>query len=408
MKNFDFPLDRFLTELETVINMDSGTSDLEGCRKVASFYKGRMKEAGLLTQNLYFEDENANPVIGAITPVCARPRMNGKPYDFLLVGHMDTVFPSGTAAARPFRLEYEDGRPVRAYGPGTVDMKAGALLMIYIAEYLTAHHPELRIALLLNSDEETGSAGSLEKLLFWGGQAEYTFVFEGGRKQDQFVSQRKGCNKYEIRVSGVAAHAGTAPWNGANAIVQMGHLVTALDALKNYSRGTSVNIGLISGGTALNVVPDSCTAQMEVRYSDPKEMTRVKRAIDKLSKRRPDVEGTRVEFELLRSTPPLQEFAYTRKLMDKMRAYGPQYQADLQALVDSGLLPEDCPAYPVDFVAAGGLSDANRLAACHLPIIDGCGPGGGNPHRPDEFLTIDTVVKRFVYFTGLLPWMKHM
>ena len=91
MKNFDFPLDRFLSELETVINMDSGTSDLEGCRKVASFYKRRMKEAGLLTQNLYFEDENANPVIGAMTPVCARPRMNGKPYDFLLVGHMDTV-----------------------------------------------------------------------------------------------------------------------------------------------------------------------------------------------------------------------------------------------------------------------------------------------------------------------------
>lgn len=406
MKKFDFPLDRFLAELETVINIDSGTSDLEGCRKAASFYKERMKQAGLLTDQLYFEDENAHPVIAGISPVCARPRMNGKPHDFLLVGHMDTVFPAGTAAERPFRLEYEDSRPVRAYGPGTVDMKAGALLMIYIAEYLTKHHPELRLALLLNSDEETGSAESLQKLLFWGGQPECTFVFEGGRKQDQFVSQRKGCNKYEIRVSGVSAHAGTAPWNGANAIVEMGHLVTALDALKNYNRGTSVNIGTISGGTALNVVPDSCTAQMEVRYNDPKELTRVKHAIEKLAARKPAVEGTKVEITLLKSTPPLQEFAYTRKLMDKMRDYGPQYEADLQELKDAGILAADCPVYPVEFVAAGGLSDANRLAACHIPIIDGCGPGGGNPHSPDEFLTIDTVVKRFVYFTGLLPWMK--
>jgi hypothetical protein len=119
------------------------------------------------------------------------------------------------------------------------------------------------------------------------------------------------------------------------------------------------------------------------------------------------VKGTKVEFELLKATPPLQEFAYTRKLMDKMIAYGPQYQADLQELMYSGTLPADCPVYPVNFVAAGGLSDANRLAACHIPIIDGCGPGGGNPHSQDEYLTIDTVVKRFVYFTGLLPWMKQ-
>ena len=91
-----------------------------------------------------------------------------------------------------------------------------------------------------------------------------------------------------------------------------------------------------------------------------------------------------------------------------MRAYESQYRADLQELKDAGILAEDCPVYPVDFVAAGGLSDANRLAACHVPVIDGCGPGGGNPHRPDEYLTIDTVLKRFVYFTGLLPWMKGM
>ena len=405
MKHFDFPLDRFLSELETAINIDSGTSDLEGCRKAASFYKQRMENAGLLTSTLFSEDENSHPIIVGVPPVCARPRTDLSPYDVLLVGHLDTVFPAGTAAERPFRLEYEEGRPVRAYGPGTVDMKAGALLMIYIGEYLAQHYPKLRFALFLTSDEETGSAESFERLINWGGQADYAFVFEGGRKQDQFVTQRKGCSKYEIHVSGVASHAGTAPQKGANAIVQMGYLVTALDELKNYGRGTSVNVGLIQGGTALNVVPDSCTAQVEVRYTDRKEMDRVQKAIDKLFSRSPKVAGTKADIKLLASTLPLRDLAYTRKLMEKMTDYQSQYFADIEKLKETGVLSADCRAYPVDFVAAGGLSDANRLAACQIPIIDGCGPGGGNPHSPDEFLSVDTVLKRFAFFTGFLPWL---
>ena len=407
MKHFNLDMNRFLEELETVVNIDSGTSDAEGCRKAARFYMERMQKAGLQCEILPAEAGDAHPVIAGISPCCLPQQEGAKTYDVLLVGHMDTVFPAGTAAERPFRLEYEDGRPVRAYGPGTVDMKAGALLMIYIAEYLIQHHPELRLALLLNSDEETGSAESAEQILHWGQKAETALVFEGGRKQDQFVSMRKGCNKYEIRVSGVAAHAGTAPRKGANAIVEMGHLVTALDKLKNYARGTSVNIGLIEGGTALNVVPDLCTAQMEVRYTDEKELARVQRAIDRLTSRPPKVEGTQVEILLLKSTPPLTETAETQKLKDKMQAYGTQYAADLQELKDAGTLAADTQVFPVEFVAAGGLSDANRLAFCGIPVIDGCGPGGGNPHRPDEFLTIDTVVKRFVYFIGLLPYLRE-
>ena len=406
MKNFDFPMSRFLSELETAINIDSGTSDLEGCRKAARFYMERMEKAGLCCQMLQAESGSLHPVLVGTTPNGTSPRDGEKPYHFLLVGHTDTVFPSGTAAERPFRLEYEEGRPVRAYGPGTVDMKAGALLMIYIAEYLMKYCPDIRLCLLLNSDEETGSAESLETILHWGQQAETAFVFEGGRKQDQFVSARKGCNKYEISVSGVASHAGTAPWKGANAIVQMGHLVTALDKLKNYSRGTSVNVGLIQGGTALNVVPDLCTAQMEVRYTNKKEMDRVQSAIDRLAARTPKVEGTQTEFSLLRSTPPLAETPDAQRLMERMRAYEAQYAADLQILKREGLLPEDCPVHPVDFVAAGGLSDANRLASCKIPVIDGCGPGGGNPHSEKEFLTIDTILKRYVFFCGLLPWLR--
>ncbi|MBR4861720.1 MAG: M20/M25/M40 family metallo-hydrolase [Firmicutes bacterium] len=421
MKHFDFPLDQFLSELETAVNIDSGTSDLEGCWKAARFYMERMTAAGLQAEIYPYGEENRPMVLG-VTPGAPLPRfhtdaaektnpaMDCRPYDFLLVGHLDTVFPAGTVLARPFRLgesSPEDNLAGngggRVYGPGTVDMKAGALLMIYIAQYMADNYPEIKLCLVLDSDEETGSMESAPYMVDLGNQSRCAFVFEGGRKKDQFVNQRKGCNKYEIRIHGVASHAGTAPWDGASAIVELGRWITALDKLKNYGRRTTVNIGLISGGTAFNVVPDLATAKMEVRFTDEKEIVRVERALRRLQEN-PKVEGTHAEVICLASTAPLRLNPATENLMIQMKEYSPQYLDKIQAMQDLGLLTG--PAWPADFVSAGGLSDANRLAPCGIPIIDGCGPGGGNPHSPDEFLSVDTVLKRFAYFTGFLPWIS--
>ena len=418
----DFSMDQFLAELETVINIDSGTSDVNGCHKAAGFYMERMQAAGLQVQILPYGTERRPMVLG-VTPGAPLPRFHTgdaeninpasdcRPYDFLLVGHLDTVFPAGTVLARPFRLgesSPEDSLAGngggRVYGPGTVDMKAGALLMIYIAEYMTANYPETKLCLVLDSDEETGSMESAPYMVDLGNQSCCAFVFEGGRKNDQFVNRRKGCNKYEIRIHGVASHAGTAPWNGASAIVELGRWITALDKLKNYKRRTTVNIGLISGGTAFNVVPDLAIAKVEVRFTDEKEMARVERAIKRLQEK-PKVEGTHAEVICLSETAPLRLNAATESLMIKMQEYSPQYLEHVQVLQDAGVLTG--PAWPVDFVAAGGLSDANRLAVCGIPIIDGCGPGGGFPHSEKEFLSLDTLVKRYMFFIGLLPWLKE-
>lgn len=428
MKDFNFPIIDYLRELETVINMDSGTANICGCRRVADFYRNRMERAGLSCQTIYCGPNNDRPIVVGTTPaadvaseVGTAGDAGAADFDFLLVGHMDTVFPTGTAAKWPFRLETADGIvvptdqleeaiannriPSYAYGPGTVDMKSAVLLMIYIAEYLIQHHPHLRLCLLLDSDEETGSEDSLDELIRWGNCAKTAFVFEGGRKKDQFVSARKGCNKYEFIIHGIASHAGTAPQSGASAIVEMGHLITALDGLKNYAKGTSVNIGLVEGGTALNVVPDLCKAQVEVRFTDIKEMARIQKSIDKLSKRTSKVAGTSMEVRLLSSIMPLREIDSTRKLMERMTDYGAKYVSRLHQFSDGVFLSPDAETYPVNFVPAGGLSDANRLAECKIPIIDGCGPGGGFPHSEKEFLLIETVLKRFAFFTGLLPWL---
>jgi len=386
-------MNRFLSELETIVNTDSGTADLSGCRKAADFFLRKIQAAGLCGQILECGTQKRPLVVG--TSRDAAPDDRGRTYDFLLAGHLDTVYPAGTCAERPFRLEDSCGRacsagdnPVRASGPGTVDMKAGCLLMIYLAEYLTAHHPKIRLCLAITSDEETGSASCGPHLVELGRKSEMAFVFEGGRKQGQFVSARKGCSKYEIRIHGRQAHAGTAPWNGASAIVELARWITALDRLKNYSRGTTINTGLISGGSAVNVVAGLACAFTEVRYTDPKELARIERAMKRLASS-PKVEGTCTELICLAETSPLRQTPETEALMEKMKEYG--------------LLAGT--AQPVDFVSAGGLSDANRLAVCGIPIIDGCGPGGGFPHSEKEFLSIDTLQSRYAYFAGLLPWL---
>ena len=392
------PMDRFLSDLEPFINLDTPTADLAACRNAAAFLAARLENAGL-SVTWHSCGADGRPLLTAVSPSAGYSKTQSKnsegsaekPYDFLLVGHFDTVFPAGTAAQRPFRLDAAEGR---VYGPGTVDMKAGVLLMIYLAEYLTAVHPDIRLCLLLDCDEETGSADSAPFLTEYGEKSRCAFIFEGARKAGQFVSQRKGCRKYEIEISGVASHAGTAPRQGASAIVEMARWITALDKLKRYDKGTSVNIGLVQGGTALNVVPDRCTAKMEVRYTDEKEILRIERSITRLS-RKPSVENTQAHVTCLSDMLPLRLSPETRVLMDQMAAYGVEHQNEIEA----GLFD------PIDFVSAGGLSDANRLAACGIPVMDGCGPGGGFPHSEKEFLSLDSLQKRYRLLTGLLPYL---
>lgn len=389
----EFPLEPYLSELEKVVNIDSGTEYVEGCHQVADFFMERMKKVGLAVTRLATEESGR--------PILIATNTTEESYDLLFVGHMDTVFPEGTVAERPFRLNREEGT---AHGAGTIDMKGGVLFMIYLTEYLMKYHPAYRIGIFLNSDEETGSHESKEVLIEMGHKTRYAFVFEGGRKRDQFVFQRKGSCKYEITIHGVSSHAGTAPKAGASAIVEMGHWITKLDKLKNYRRGTSVNIGLIHGGTALNVVPDCCTALMEVRYTDKKEMARIERAIAKLEKH-PTVKRTKGEAVCLSHIDPLCANSATEALMNQMKSYDVIYQKELDQLSELGFLQHPDSRHAMNFVTAGGLSDANRLALCNIPIIDGCGPSGGFPHNENEFISLDTLKKRYLFFTGFLPYL---
>lgn len=357
-------LNEYLKDLEYLINIDSGTSNLDGNRQIAAFFAKGFRLAGFDVSE-EAAGEAGRPVVIAKTPDAAS-------FDSYLGGHMDTVFPDGTAAARPFTREGDI-----VTGPGTVDMKAGALLILHIARELRQSAPEIPLCIVLNSDEEIGSPDSAAMLRREAANCRRIFIFEGGRKEDRLVNQRKGIAKYRIEIQGIASHAGTAPWKGASAVTELAHWITRLDKLKNYDRGTSINVGLMEGGTALNVVAPSAWAMMEVRYTDQKELARVQRALEKMTAK-PFVEGTRAKVTQLSHYPPLLPTAKTLALMEELAPYG------------------------LEYVKAGGISDANRLADLDIPIIDGCGPGGGFPHSEKEFLSIQTVRRRFDLFTRII------
>lgn len=178
----EFYLEEFMKHLERLVNMDSGSSDIEGLNRAADYLCSCYQEIGLV------------PVRTALKP-------SGRPYievrthpeqeeaDVLFLGHIDTVFERGTAALRPFSVS-EDGK--RAYGPGAGDMKAGDLLAFYLTRALREARPDLRICVCYNSDEEIGSEESAPVMQKTASQCRYGFVFEPGRIGGHFVSQRKG------------------------------------------------------------------------------------------------------------------------------------------------------------------------------------------------------------------------
>ena len=352
-----FPLESFLDDLKFLINTDSGSADIEGNLQVASFFKERFEKAGLETV-LHRVGTLRRPVVIAKTPGSAS-------YDYFFSGHIDTVFPSGTVSERPFRRE---GNFV--YGPGTVDMKAGALLILYLAEYLRKEHPAFSFTIALNSDEEIGSPDSTPLLREFAANCRHIFIFEGQRKQGQFVIERKGIAKFDIEVEGIASHAGAAPQEGVSAILELSKVVVDFSKLQRLDKGTSINVGLMEGGTALNVIPPHAKARMEVRYTSVGEFNRVLRAISKMHES-PHASGAKVKFTQISHYSPLVITSATKQMMDALKPLNLQY------------------------VKTGGISDANRLACLALATIDGCGPGGGFPHSEREFLDLDTIPARF-------------
>jgi len=364
-------LESFLDDLRLLTGMDCGTADKAGVDRVGAWVRHRCGANGWHTQ------VHARAIGGDIVEAHIAGEGRSR---ILIVTHMDTVYATGTVAARPMRVEGG-----RILAPGAADMKAGLLAAIYAVEALEAlpWRPFGEIVLLFTADEEIGSPESKELIVATAKECDAALVMEPARQSGAIVVARKGITDYRLDVQGVSAHAGVEPEKGRNAILEMAHQIVTLQALNGSVPGGIVNVGKMQGGTALNVVPDAATAGVQVRAPDPEGLARLDELMRGVAAS-PAVAGTTASLAVLKRVPPMARTAANERLVSLARVVAEELGFGLEA------------------VATGGASDACVVAQTGIPVIDGPGPIGGAAHSPREWLAHDSIVPRTALLAGLI------
>ncbi|MEU5786250.1 M20 family metallopeptidase [Micromonospora purpureochromogenes] len=362
--------------LAQLVAVDSGSGQVDGLREAADLVQTWCLAAGFAVEREPVADPSGTPLGDVLV---ARRRGRGE-RRILLAGHLDTVFPPGTAATRPFRVH--DGR---AYGPGVCDDKGGLLAGLAAVEVLVALGREEygELVLVCTPDEEIGSPGSRPLLRTLGSEADVALCLECARDNGDLVSARKGVADLEIVLRGRAAHAGIEPERGANALLAAARLTVALDALNGRWPGVTVNVGVLDAGGRPNVVADRARMLVDLRAWHTGEYAAALAEIRRLVAE-PAVPGVRAELAVHAPTPPWEPGPEERWL------------AELAGKVGAGL------GLPVSHTATGGCADANLLAEAGATVLDGLGPVGGDDHSPAEWLDLDSVVPRVALLAGLI------
>jgi|SRR5579884_78123 len=287
----------------------------------------------------------------------------------LVLGHYDTVWPAGTAAARPPRLD--DNGTIR--GPGVFDMRGGIAAAITALRLIAGSRLPLRTTLLLTPDEETGSTTSRKRIVELALGARWALVLEPPLPGGALKTARSGWSVYRLEAEGRATHAGLEPERGVSAIDEICTAVLAAGRLASPERGTTVNPGVIGGGVAANVVAARAHAVLDVRARSAHEQERVDRGIRAL---RPVRAQARLVVRRVHVRPAMERTAEIAAAFAHARAAA----ALLGIELSDGW--------------AGGTSDANLFAAQGVAVLDGLGPEGGGAHGEDEHVLVDSLVER--------------
>ena len=372
-------LQEYLNRLEQLVNIDSSSLDPTGITAVADVIEDWFRDLGWQVQR-----HDVGKETGPLLEISNRGTDR---YDAVLLGHMDTVFPGGTAGERPFRVEGN-----MAYGPGVVDMKNGLAAMYMIAAALTedpAGSPA--VCMLFNPDEEIGSCYSRAKLCEIVGRSSRLYVMEGsGGHGAIHCHARKGIVEFRVTCHGQSAHAGNIlDRPGASAILEAARWTEFLCGLVDREKAITANVGTIRGGVAANVVPEYATLHAEVRTESVADMDAI---VAKIRERAacPVTPGVTVELSILDICQPLAPGAGTLQEIERAKA--------IAASLGQAFCVEK----------SGGLSDANILCADRPELIclDDMGTAGDNAHSPEEYMEIDTVEPCIALMTALLKDLK--
>jgi glutamate carboxypeptidase len=359
--DFEALLPEAMEWLRRMVAINSFTAHREGVNRLGALTAEFFRELG-------FEEESVDSECAAYGKhlFLTRGSAEGKPV--VLVSHLDTVYPEEEELRNGFGW-MEVPSEGRIYGPGTVDIKGGTVLIWMLLKVLQKRYPagfeRVRWMVALNASEEVMGRdfGRLVAERCTDG-ARAVLVFEGGPREGEIlhlVSSRKGRAEYRIRVQGRGAHAGSCHAEGVNAVVGLASVIQEAAAVTDYARGLTVNVGRVSGGTVVNRVPHEAELALEMRAFDPEVFGEGRRQIEAIGGETEKRSGCRVEVDCQGISPAWPVSEASRAVLGHW----------LEAGRELGLVLRE--------VSRGGLSDANYLHALG-PTLDGLGPCGGHAH----------------------------
>lgn len=359
--------------LETMVNIDSGTGDVEGGRKIAALLIPRLQALGMAVETVPAEAPGLPENIVATLKGTGRGRI-------LLIGHIDTVFGPGTAAKRPFRVVGD-----RAMGPGVADEKGGVAEGLHALQILrdVGFKDFAKIVFLMETSEERGSPGTRALIARLVKDADVELNLEPGDPPDVLTVWRKGSSNFTINVKGRAAHAGVAPQDGRNAALELIHQLRALEPFPRSGEGLTANLTLMSAGSRYNIIPEDASATINVRVRGTADADQVARALE-TSAATTVIPDTKVTVRRETSYPPLPSNPATDALADRAEAI----YAGLGLKIARG--------------GNGGASESALAIDAGVPALDGLGPVGGGFHSDDEHLDLKSVTPRLYLLTKLI------
>ncbi|MDQ6822253.1 MAG: M20/M25/M40 family metallo-hydrolase [Actinomycetota bacterium] len=362
-------LDLILDDLEAWVNCDSPSSDAAALSEVVELISERLQRYGA---TIDVQRVEGGPALRAVAHGQGRRRI-------ALLCHHDTVFPRGTAGARPFARSGD-----AAIGPGVADMKGGIAVAAHVLRLLKRSHAYAfgRLELISLPDEEIRSVpfpgiGDLVG-------CDAVFCMECGRPGDGIVTARKGGDWVTVTGRGRAAHAGVAPSDGRSALLAACREALRIADLDGQREGLGVHVTMLHAGEGLASVASSASMMLDLRGWHAEDLDWVLGEIGRFGRH------DSIEFAASSSgrVPPLERTLGVKRLASLAVAIG------------------DALGTPVHEVATGGLSDACWTAAAGIPTLDGLGPIGGYDHSPDEVIEVPSIAARCGLVAGLIAGVE--
>ena len=361
---------RFYNELEELANIDSGSYCTAGVTRIAEWFADGFAELGW--KSVWYD---------------LAPGKQGKSVfvgpedldemDLFVICHVDTVFPEGEAAKRPFSTGEN-----RIFGPGVADMKSGCLFTLYALEQLVAEGADLgRIGVFFNGEHEISCPNTRKIIEEYSAKSRMVITAEPTRANGAHVKQRKGILRYTVTFEGKTAHSGNNPEDGVCAVTEMAHWILFFKSLENHDKGISATPGMAHGGETINAVPDKAELRVDMRVARLEDALDLEKTV---GERKPFDPRVTVTVKGGTTRPPMMPNEQTEELCAIVEEIGKEL--DL----------------PISWAFAGGGSDGSFASAVGKPVLCGLGPVSGKMHTKDEFINTTDLEKRFLEFKEIV------